>query len=112
MRRINLENYMETVRDEKGEDVKLPYDVKNSMIEVLLSRDLGLSAREVLNREDLARKIRDCPDGSILLEEADHAKLVEAVDTIKGWGRVDIEFLKRITKAPEVEVEEKKPKEG
>ena len=107
MRRINLKNYDETVRDEKGEDVKLPYDVKNSMIEVLLSRDLGLSAREALDREDLARRIRDCPDGSILLEEADYTKLVVAVDTIKGWCRTDIEFLKRITEAPEVEVEEK-----
>lgn len=104
---------METVRDaDTQEDVKLPYDVKNSLIEVLLSKNLGLSAREALDRDVIARRIRDCPDGIILLEEEEYTKLVTAIDTIMGWGRVDIEFLKRITEAPEVEVEEKKPEEG
>ena len=113
MRRINLENYTEVVRDEEsGKDVELAYPVKNSMVDALLSRELGLSAREILNREDLARRIRDCPDGAILLEEEEHKKLVAAVDTIKGWCRTDIEFLHRIIDAPVVKVEEKKPKEG
>lgn len=103
---------METVRDiSSGEDSELPYDVKNSMIEVLLSKSLGLSAREALDRDVIARRIRDCPDGTILLKEEEYTKLITAIDTITGWGRVDIEFLKRITEAPEVEVEEKKPKE-
>lgn len=110
MRRINLEDYMETIRDEESrEDVEVPYPVKNSMIELLLSRDLGLSAREALDREDLARRIRDNSDGTILLEEGEHAKLVAAVDTIKGWSRTDIEFLHRIIDAPVVPVEETKP---
>ncbi|GAH61956.1 unnamed protein product, partial [marine sediment metagenome] len=99
MRKINLENYMETVRNESGDDVELPYDVRNSMIEVLLSRDLGLSAREALDRHTLACRIRDCSNGAILLEEADYTKLVAAIDTIKGWCRTDIEFLHRITEA-------------
>jgi len=112
MRRINLENYTEMVREEvSGQIVELPYPVKDSMVDVLLSRELGLSAREALGREDLARKIKDCPDGTILIEENDYTKLVTAIDTIKGWSRTDIEFLKRITEAPEVEVEEKQPKE-
>ncbi|GAI08005.1 unnamed protein product, partial [marine sediment metagenome] len=76
------------------------------------SKDLGLSAREVLDRHILACRIKDCSDGTILIEEGDYKKLVEAIDTIVGWGRTDVEFLKRITEAPEVEVEEKKPKEG
>jgi len=112
MRRINLKDYTEVVRDEEsGKDVKLPYPVKDSMVEVLLSRELGLLAREALDREDLARKIRDCPDGSILLEEEEWKKLQTAVDTIKGWCRTDLEFLHRIIDAPEVPVEEKKPEE-
>lgn len=112
MRGINLESYMETVRDAAtGDDVELPYDVRNTMIELLLSRDLGLSAREALDREDLARKIRDSSDGTILLEEEEHKKLVAAIDTVKGWNRTDLQFLHRILDAPEVEVEEKKPEE-
>jgi len=112
MRRINLENYTEVVRDEEsGKDVELAYPVKNSMVDALLSRELGLSAREALGREDLARRIKGCSDGAILIEEEEYKKLVVAIDTIKGWCRTDIEFLKRILEAPEVEVEEKKPKE-
>lgn len=112
MRRINLKDYTETVRDEEsGKDVELSYPVKNSMVDVLLSRELGLTAREAIDREDLARRIRDCSDGAILVEEAEWSKLVAAIDTIKGWCRTDIEFLHRILDAPTVEVEEK-PKEG
>ena len=109
MRRVNLKDYTEMVRDEaSGKSVELSYPVKDSMVDVLLSRELGLSSREALDREDLARKIRDCPDGTILIEEADYTKLVAAIDTIKGWSRTDIEFLHRIMDAPEVPVEEKK----
>lgn len=111
MRRIDLSNYMEKVTDaDSGKDVELPYPVKDNMIELLLSRQLGLSAREALERDILARKIRGCSNGSILLEQADYQKLVDAADTITGWARTDIQFLKRILEAPEVEVEEKQPK--
>ena len=109
MRRLNLENYTEVVRDEEsGKEVELPYPVKESMVDILLSRELGLSARDALAREDLARKIRDCSDGSILIEEAEWEKLQAAVDMIKGWCRTDLEFLHRIIDAPVVEVEETK----
>lgn len=113
MRRINLENYTEVVREEEsGKEIELPYPVRNSMIELLLSRDLGLSAREALDREDLARRIRDSSDGTVLVEEDEWKKLQTAVDTIKGWSRTDIKFLHRILDAPVVPVEEKKPEEG
>jgi len=108
MRQINLENYRVKVRDPQGNDGEVLYDVRNSMIEVLFSRDLQLSAREALNRDDLARKIRDSSDGSILLEEGEYSKLEKAVDTIKGFGRADVEFVRRILNAPQVEVEAKK----
>lgn len=113
MRRINLENYTEVVRDEEsGKEIELPYPVKESMIDVLMSRELGLSSTELLDREDLARKIRDCPDGAILVEEEEWNKLQKAINTIKGWCRTDIQFLHRIIDAPVVEVEEKKAEEG
>jgi len=112
MRRINIEPYMETIRDATtGEDTELPYDVKTTMIELLLARDLALSASEALARQPLVCMIRDSADGFILLEEADYKKLKDAIDTVKGWSRTDFEFLNRVVNAPEVEVEEKIPKE-
>lgn len=107
MRRINLENYKVQARNADGEDIEVPYDTKNSMIEILFSRELLLSAREALIRDDLAHKIKDCSNGTILLEEAEYAKLEKAVDTIKGFGRADVEFCRRILEAEKVEVEAK-----
>ncbi len=108
MRQLNLTNYTERVRDEKGDWKELPYEVKDSMIELLFARDLQLSGPDILERDDLARKIRDCADGSILLEEEEWNKLVQSVNTIRGLGRTDVELVRRILKAEKVEVEAKK----
>lgn len=107
MRQIDLSNYTVRVKGEEQEWVELPYEMKESLIELLFSRDLGLSGRELLARDDLARKINDCPDGKVLLEESDWNKLVQAVETVKGLGRPDVDFVRRILNAPEVEVEAK-----
>lgn len=109
MRRIDLSNYTVTLRKEDGESTDLPYQMKDSTIEVLFARELQLSGRELLARDDLARKIRDCPDGSILLEEQEWNKLVQAVTTVTGLSQQDVQLVRRILEAPEVEVEEKAP---
>jgi len=108
MRQIDLSNYTVRVRNEQGEWVDLPYETKDSMIELLFARDLQLSGAELLDRDDLARKIRDCADGHILLEEEEWKKLFTSVNTVKGLGRPDVEFVRRILEAPKVEVEPKK----
>jgi len=108
MRQLDLSNYTVRVRNQDGEYTDLPYEMKDSLIELIFSRDLGLSGQELLDRDDLARKIRDCPDGKVLLEESDWKKLALAVNTVKGLGRPDVEFVRRILEAPEVEVEVKK----
>ena len=88
--------------------VDLPYDMKESLIELLLSRDNALSGRELLARDDLARKINECPDGTMLVDQSDWDKMVTSIETVKGLGRPDVEFARRILEAPEVDVEEKK----
>ncbi len=111
MRRLNLKEYTEIVRnDETGQDVELAYPVRNSLIDTLLAAQLGLSATEALDRDILARKIRACTEDTILIEEADHKKLLAAIETLTGWCRTDIEFLKRIKEAPEVNVKETESK--
>jgi len=80
------------------------YDVRNSCIEVLFSPQLQLSARQVLDRDDLARKIRDCPDSAVLLEETEYQILKGSLDSVTGLGRNDVQFVRRIYAAPEVQV--------
>ena len=92
---------------EEGEFVDFPYEVKDAMIEILLSSDLQLTGRELLERDDIARKIKDCVDGHILLEEEEWNKVVQAVETVKGFGRPDVELVRRVLNAEQIEVEVK-----
>lgn len=108
MRQINLSDYSVRLRDEKGEYKDVPYDVKDVMIEILLSRSLGLSGAEILKRDGLAHKIMDCTDGMVLLEEDEWDKFVTAINTVKGLGRDDVELVRRILEAEKIEVEPKK----
>lgn len=84
------------------------YDVKGSMVEILFHPDLELHADEVLNREDLARKIRDCSDKALILEEEDWIHLRQAIDAVPGLRRQDVDLIRRIKNARKVEVEVKK----
>lgn len=88
--------------------VDFSYNTKESMIEILLSRQNQMSGMELLARDKIARKILDCTDGHVLLEEEEWNKLVKAINTIKGLGRPDIELVHRILEAKEPSVEEKK----
>lgn len=108
MRKIDLSDYSAHVRDEKGEWTDLPYEVKDSMVEILMARELQLSGRELLSRDDLARKIRNCANSNVLLEEEEWNKIVTAVETVKGLGRTDVEFVRRVLEAEKIEVEAKK----
>jgi len=88
--------------------IKKPYDIKESLINVLFNRNLELQAREALDRDDLAKKIRDCKDGEILLEENEFEKIKQGVNKVKGYTQNDVEFIRRVLRCERIEVEEKK----
>lgn len=90
--------------------VDIPYIMKDSMVELLFSRDLNISGPELLERDDLARKIM-AADGHVLLEEAEWGKLNDACANLSHFGKPDIEMVRRVMKAEPVEVEEKKAEE-
>jgi hypothetical protein len=109
MRQINLEDYVLEVKTQPSGDgiagtKEVKYDVRGSLIEVLFAPELQLNAREILDRDDLARKIKDCRDNNLLLEEAEYEKIKGAVETVRGMGRNEVEFIRRILKAEKVEV--------
>lgn len=90
------------------EFLDVPYEVKDSLIELLFARDLALTGVELVERDEIAQKIAKCEDGYVLLEDAEWAKLNRATEVVKGLGRSDVELIKRIVNAEKVEVEEKK----
>ncbi|MBA7568988.1 hypothetical protein ES708_10725 [subsurface metagenome] len=108
MRKIDIRDYHYEVIDSEGKSKEFPYSVKSNLIAVLFQRQLNLSAIELLGRDDLARKIRDCESDEILLEESEYEEIKKAVNAFRGYGKQDIEFVKRVLECPKIEVEEKK----
>jgi hypothetical protein len=103
MRKINIDPY-DVVVDEKG--TKLPFEVKGSIINSLYHPDLRLSAKELLDNDRLAQKIKDCWHVA-LLEEAEYERVKHAFEVIRGWELNDVEMVKRVLEAEPVEVAEK-----
>ncbi len=122
-RRIDLKDYTVKLPNENagkplpgGEGVvpatfDMPYPVKESLIEILMARDNQLSGSELLNRDELARRINNCQDGEILLTEEEWNKARMAIETVRGLSRPDVELVQRIlnAEAVEAELEETKP---
>ena len=111
MRKIQLENYMVKVPTDDGKFEPKPYNVKESMVSCLLHPALKLTGRELLLRNKLATRIEDAPivegNGHILVEEEEYRKLRQAFETIEGFTKSDMELVRRVLEAEEIEVKEK-----
>ena len=101
MRKIDLTEYMV---DQDGK--QLPYPMKEALAECLFAPDLIIRALDLLKRDDLARKIMAMEGDAALLEEAEYAMVKAAVEAITKYVRNDVEFVKRVLNAPQVEVAE------
>ena len=106
MRELDLTNYSTTVkevRNGKLVDKKDEYDVKGSLVSILFMPGNNVNARESFKRQVLANQI-ETANGSVLLEEADWQKLVDAAEKLENVGRNDVEFMHRILDASQVEI--------
>lgn len=114
MRKLNLAQYTTraAVDPETGEDVFVPYDVKRSIEAIMMASGEATSQRltmaELLRRADVARKIADCPEDFILIEENEYQYVKAGFDAFKGFSINEVELCRRIEGAETVEVEEKK----
>jgi hypothetical protein len=100
MRAINLANYSVTVRQQTAngiEEKEISYEVRKSLITVLFGQQ-GLGAVEILDRDDLARAIRDSGD-VFQVDEAGYERLVGAVKAFTNYGQNDAELVRRVLKA-------------
>jgi hypothetical protein len=106
MRKLDVSNYEVTRRNEQGQAVQIPYEVKGSLAEVLFSRDLQLRAVDLIRNDDLARKIHGATDGVLLLEEEEYVRLRQAIEAVKGLSIDDVPLVRRVLDAPVVEIKE------
>jgi hypothetical protein len=92
MKKLYVKNY-EFARE--GE-TPIPYNVRESMVDVLLNRTLKLRPVELLKRSKTAEKILSEKTDWVELEDAEYDALKAACEQIEGVGREDLELCRRI----------------
>ena len=113
MRKLNMTNY--TVKFKTPDrlvpgkliESELPFQVKDSILNLLFIQDLQLTGAELVKQNVLAMKLESCKEDEILLEDEEWGRIKRAVDTFKGFDRNAVELVTRITNAEVVEVETK-----
>lgn len=113
MRKLNLKDYTVKVKTPDpmkpgGEiDAEIPYPFMTSLLNLLFIPALQLNGAELVKQNVLAMKLEQCKEDEILLEDEEYNRVKKAIDTFKGFGRNDVEIVRRINEAEVVEVEEK-----
>jgi len=110
MRKLNLKDYTVKVKSpdqmNPGQVIEadFPYKFKDSVLNLLFTRELQLSGAELVKQNVLAMKLEQCKDDEILLENEEYVRIKQAIDAFKGFGRNDVELVTRINEAEVVEV--------
>jgi len=105
VRKIDLSNYTIDMPTEGGMKT-YPYSVKESIELAMYHPDLKLNFRDLLENDRVAQKIKSA-NGFVLLEESEYSRIKMVFETIQGFRKEDVELVKRVIEAPEVEVQEK-----
>jgi hypothetical protein len=82
------------------------YDVRASLVELCFVPELELTGPRLLFAGKLADTIIAAEE-NLLLDEAQWSLLNQACTMHKGFGRADVELVRRVTEAPTIEVAEK-----
>lgn len=106
MKRIDVRDYLVGIQLEDGTTQEIPYKVKESLVGCLFHPELKLGGREIIDRDLIAKKIESAID-HVLLEDAEYQKLNSAFETVKGFGKADVELVRRVFDAEDVDVVEK-----
>lgn len=72
-----------------------PYPIKDSLVNILFAQP-GLKARDLLRRDDIARKVLNADSDELTLEDAEFDQLKAAVEQLEGYGRHDVELVRRV----------------
>lgn len=85
------------------------FNVRPSLVVVLFSEP-KLGPREMIRRDELARRIEEQVESVLLVEEEDYARIVRGLEhtDFKEIGRAAVPLIERVLNAPVAQVELKK----
>ena len=99
MRKLDLRNYEVTRKVIGGDgnliEITAPYNVKDSVINVLFLPALKLMGVALVRQNILAMKIEQAED-EVMLEEEEYERVQAAVEAYPAQSRADVEFVDRI----------------
>ncbi len=108
MRRLNLKDYTVSgkVLGAEGKPIEITgaYHVKDSLLNLMFTRELQLTSAELVKQNMLAMKLEGCKDDEVLLEDEEWGRLKRAVDAFKGFNRNDVELVTRVNEAEQVDM--------
>lgn len=104
--KLDISEFQVEVTDPSGQAVLMDYGVRPALVGILLNPQLNLTGIDVFDRYDLATRIKTSDREVILLSPEEHGWLKAAIATIKGFGMNDVELIRRIRNAPEIDIEE------
>lgn len=102
MKKVDIRPYTITVVRTDGTKEEVPYQVKESLIEILFNRELKLNGAGVIKQNLLAEKILAAGPDELLIEDEEYERISRALSLVEGLGRNDVEFAKRIINAEQV----------
>ncbi|MCK4576449.1 hypothetical protein KAU34_08580 [candidate division WOR-3 bacterium] len=100
MKKLNLDNYSVTVKDQNDLDRIMPYNFKNTIINVLTHQQFGLNGPDMMEVAPLVKKLNKATTVVILTNE-EYQEIVAALKRFKGFIKNDIEMLERIYNCPD-----------
>lgn len=107
MRKLDLRNYQWTAKARnpvtaKVEEYTLPFNVKDSILELLFQPVLGLQGAALVKQNVLAIKIEQS-ENEVMLEEEEYQRVLAAANSYKAQGRADVQLIDRIlNQTPEI----------
>ena len=120
MKKLNIKKYKIEVGDseklkeaeakgitlEKMPMKEIDLNVAESISNLLFN--MGHGGREFLKDGKLSRKLEECKEDYILLENEEYERITKAADKFENWSKNFLELADRIYEAEEVKIKENK----
>jgi len=107
MRKLSLEDYTFSVKNQQGIFQVVTYPFKQTLINVLTHPTLQLNGLELMEIEEVLLKIEKAYT-EVLLTDNDYRKMAEHFKRFRGFSNNDREFVKRFYNCPEMPDDGKK----
>ena len=107
MRKLNLENYTFSAKNQQGIQQFVTFNFKDALVNVITHANLGLNSLEMLEIDPVVIKIEKA-NLEVMLTEDDYKKILDNFKKFRGFSNNDRPFLKRIYNCPEIPDDGKK----